>query len=90
MCKVLNVYRSSYYQYLNKHPSARELENKSIMKSIIDIYKSSKNRYVAHKINGPGLILVHGSMMSTQSFMKLVQRIPLVLVQELLSLWRYH
>jgi putative transposase len=51
MCKVLKVSRSSYYQYLNKKPSNRELENKTIEKAIIDIYKVSKNRYGAHKIN---------------------------------------
>ena len=51
MCKVLKVSRSFYYQYLNKKPSNRELENKGIEKAIIDIHKVSKNRYGAHKIN---------------------------------------
>lgn len=51
MCKVLNVPRSSYYMYINKRPSKRELENKKIKDKIIHIHKASKNRYGAHKIN---------------------------------------
>lgn len=51
MCKVLKVSRSSYYQYLNKKPSNREIENKNIGKVILDIHKTSKSRYGAHKIN---------------------------------------
>lgn len=51
MCKVLKVSRSSYYKYLNKKPSNRELENTKIEKEIINIHKASKNRYGAFKIN---------------------------------------
>ena len=51
MCKVLKVARSSYYKYLSKKPSKRELENEKIKKEIINIYKASKNRYGAPKIN---------------------------------------
>lgn len=51
MCKVLKVSRSSYYKWLNKKPSNREIENKKIEEKIIDIHKESKNRYGAVKIN---------------------------------------
>ena len=51
MCKVLKVSRSSYYLYLNKKPSIRDIENKNLEKSIIEIHKASKNCYGAHKIN---------------------------------------
>ena len=51
MCKVLKVSRSSYYKYLNKKPSKRELENEKIKEEIINIHKASKNRYGAPKIN---------------------------------------
>lgn len=51
MCKILKVARSSYYKYLNKKPSKRELENIKIEKEIINIHKDSKNRYGAIKIN---------------------------------------
>lgn len=51
MCKVLKVSRSSYYKYLNRKPSHRELENIKLEKDIINIYNESKNRYGAVKIN---------------------------------------
>lgn len=51
MCKVLKVFRSSYYKYLNKKPSNRELENKKIEDEIVKIHKDSKKRYGAVKIN---------------------------------------
>lgn len=51
MCKVLKVSRSSYYLYLKKKPSKRELENNKISKAIMDIHKASKYRYGAHKIH---------------------------------------
>ena len=71
MCKVLKVARSSYYKYLNKKPSDRELENKNIEKEIINIHKESKNRYGAPKINESlkalGIII---SLKRTQRLMK--------------------
>lgn len=51
MCKVLKVSRSSYYKFLNRKPSNRELENIKIEKEIMNIHKASKNRYGAVKIN---------------------------------------
>lgn len=51
MCKVLKVSRSSYYKYLNKKLSNRELENQKIKKEILKIYQNSKKRYGAPKIN---------------------------------------
>ncbi len=47
----IKVSRSSYYKFLNKKPSKRELENVKIEKEIINIHKASKNRYGAFKIN---------------------------------------
>ena len=71
MCKVLKIPRSSYYKYLNSKPSNRELENKKIEKEIINIYKASKNRYGANKINESlkelGIII---SLKRTQRLMK--------------------
>lgn len=51
MCKGLKVSRSSYYKYLHKKPSNRELKNQKIEKEILKIHKDSKNRYGAIKIN---------------------------------------
>lgn len=51
MCKVLKVCRSSYYKYINKKPSNREIENQKIEEKILDIHRDSKKRYGAIKIN---------------------------------------
>ena len=50
MCRVLGASRSSYYKYLCKKPSKREIENKKIESEILNIYKASKRRYGAPKI----------------------------------------
>ena len=71
MCKLLKVSRSSYYKYLNKKPSSRELENNEIEKEIINIHKASKNRYGAHKINESLKILgITISLKRTQRLMR--------------------
>lgn len=71
MCKVLKVSRSSYYQYLKKKPSKRDLENNNIAKAIIDIHKASKGRYGAHKIHASlNAIGVTISIKRTQRLMK--------------------
>lgn len=71
MCKVLKVSRSSYYKYLNRKSSKRELENNKIKKEIINIYNASKKRYGAPKINKCleklGIII---SLKRTQRLMK--------------------
>jgi len=68
---VLKVPRSSYYKYLNKKPSNREIENSKIQKIIMNIYKESKNRYGAVKINKSlaefGIVI---SLKKTQRLMK--------------------
>ncbi len=51
MCKALKVPRSSYYKYINKTTSKRELENKEFEESILVIYEGSKKRYCAPKIH---------------------------------------
>lgn len=51
MCRVLKVYRSSYYKYLNKKESKRSIENRYLEGEILDIYKASKGRYGAPKIH---------------------------------------
>jgi len=53
MCKVLNAPMSSYYKYLSKKPSNREIENQKIKKEILNIYNDSKKRYVPPKLMKP-------------------------------------
>jgi putative transposase len=71
MCRVLNASRSSYYKYLSKKPSNREIENQKIKKEILNIYNDSKKRYGAPKINealkGFGINI---SLKRTQRFMR--------------------
>ena len=50
MCKVLKVSRSGYYQWLNRKPSTRKVENQLIEERIKEIYKASKRRYGSPKI----------------------------------------
>lgn len=71
MCKVLKVSRVSYYKFLNKKPSNRELESVKIEKEIINIYKASKNRYGAVKIHKSLKTLgINISIKRTQRLMK--------------------
>ena len=51
MCEVLKISRSSYYKYLNKKESKRNIENKFLKEQILEIYKDSKGRYGAPKIH---------------------------------------
>ncbi|MEO0332810.1 MAG: IS3 family transposase, partial [Bacteroidota bacterium] len=50
MCKTFKVSRSGYYQWLNRKPSAREIDNQDILQLIREIYKESKGRYSSPKI----------------------------------------
>jgi len=50
LCRVLNVNRSTYYNYVNRKPSARSLENQQLRTAILEIYGKSRKRFGAHKI----------------------------------------
>ncbi|MBM7108600.1 hypothetical protein SAM19_01984 [Brevibacillus laterosporus] len=51
MCEVLNLSRSTYYQFQKKEPSPRHKENQLITKRMIEIHQNSKGRYGAPKIH---------------------------------------
>ncbi len=51
MCEVLNLSRSTYYQFQKKEPSLRHKENQLITKRMIEIHQDSKGRYGAPKIH---------------------------------------
>ncbi len=59
MCKVFNVSRSGYYQWLERKPSKRSTENQRIRVLIRSAYKDSKGRYgspkIAKELNAQGL-----------------------------------
>ncbi len=50
LCRVLRVNRSTFYQYNQKKPSARFLENQEIRKVILQIYTETSYRLGAAKI----------------------------------------
>lgn len=50
MCKVLQVSRSGYYNWLGRKPSKRSLENKQVTARIRTIYEGSKRIYGSPKI----------------------------------------
>ncbi|SBW31936.1 Transposase AB of ISLL6 (plasmid) [Lactococcus lactis subsp. lactis] len=44
LCRVLHVNRSTYYNFINKKPSKREIENQRLRKLLLEIYMKSKKR----------------------------------------------
>ena len=50
MCRVLKIAKSSYYEYLKKKPSKRELENIAIRAEIKRLHSDSSGRYGSPKI----------------------------------------
>ncbi|MDK2564100.1 IS3 family transposase [Romboutsia sedimentorum] len=50
LCKFSGIARSSYYKWLNKIESKRELENKFIVNQIIEIYEEVKGIYGYRRI----------------------------------------
>ena len=43
-CSVLHVNRSPYYNFINKKPSKREIENQHLRKLLFEIYMKAKKR----------------------------------------------
>lgn len=50
LCRVLKVNRSTYYKYLNRKESNRDIENKVIRSRILEVYLKAKKRLGANKI----------------------------------------
>lgn len=44
LCRVLRVNRSTYYNFINKKPSKREIENQRFRKLLLEIYMKAKKR----------------------------------------------
>ncbi|GAB3512800.1 hypothetical protein GCM10027341_54030 [Spirosoma knui] len=49
MCKVLQVSRSGYYDWLTQRPTKRATENKAITQLIRGLFTASKGRYGSPK-----------------------------------------
>lgn len=44
LCRVLHVNRSTYYNFINKKHSKREIENQHLRKLLLEIYMKAKKR----------------------------------------------
>lgn len=51
MCQVLNVSRSGYYDWLERKPSQRQLDNDELKTKIAEIYWQNKGRYGSPRIH---------------------------------------
>ena len=51
LCDWLNVSPSGYYDYLNRGPSDRELEDRELLKKIRQIYEDSQGRYGSPRVH---------------------------------------
>ena len=51
MCKILNISRSSYYQWLKRKISSRNKENQKLLELIRDIHESSHGIYGSPRIH---------------------------------------
>lgn len=50
MCRVFQVSRSGYYNWLKRRPSKRSIDNQLLLEQIRTIYQESKQRYGSPKI----------------------------------------
>ena len=56
-CRVLKVSRSGYYEWRDRPPSARDVEDAYLANTIVDIHAMSRASYGAprvHAVNRPG------------------------------------
>jgi putative transposase len=49
-CRVLEVSRSGYYQWLHARPSARSIDDAVLAAEINDVFREHKGRYGAPRI----------------------------------------
>ena len=58
-CRLLNVSRSGYYKYLERKPTARDIENQVLSEEIKRIFDEHRGRYgslrIAKVLELPGL-----------------------------------
>jgi transposase InsO family protein len=52
MCELVEVPRSSFYAWVNRKPSARDLADAELLVKICDIYRRSRNTYGVPRVYG--------------------------------------
>jgi Transposase and inactivated derivatives len=75
MCTVLDVPKSSYYDWKNKVPSKRQTENERLSRLISGIYFENKGIYGAPKIHQT--LLARGEILSLKRVQKLMRAMAL-------------
>ena len=50
LCRLLKVFRAAYYQWLNRKPSQRELENEQLFKLIRDAHSQLKGLFGSYQM----------------------------------------
>ena len=73
LCRVLNVNRSTYYKFLHRKISKRELENRKIRNCILFLYARSKKRFGAYKMKN-SLFSEYRINYSPHSFNEIISR----------------
>lgn len=71
MCKVLQVSKSAYYNWLNRKPSKQELYNQLILEEIKEIFNRTKGRYGSPRIAKE--LQMNGFIVSRQLTAKLMR-----------------
>lgn len=49
-CRILQISRSGYYEYLHRHKSKRAIENEALAEMILDIFEENEGRYGSRRI----------------------------------------
>lgn len=52
MCELVEVPRSSFYAFVNRTPSARDIADAALLETIRDIYQRSRNTYGTPRVYG--------------------------------------
>jgi len=72
MCDVLNVGRSSYYDWIKSTPSLRELENQYLSEKVKSIFMESRSTYGTRRIRS--IMVRGGNQISRRRVGKLMKR----------------
>lgn len=72
LCEILSLGRSSYYQWLNRKRSRREIENEQILSELRNIYDLHSGTYGYRRL-GDEYNVLHGTHYNEKRFYRLTQ-----------------